>query len=230
MLRKLPYAVLVLGILPTVALAVPLTGFRVTDSGNTQIVAQDGWSYGSGGLKIAWDITDNLNGTWTYRYTFTAGDGGALRNLPGHMLVELPDLDVVLQPSDLPTRADWSTQPGNSNPGLPGSILGVKLDWGSADFVEFTADRGPMWGDFYAKGGVEVIHHGHGNNEKIDRIAYNAGFGTEPTGGTTNFGPWIPVPDPPGVGPAPTVIPEPTTLALLVLGLCGVILRRKNRS
>jgi len=225
MLRKLLYAVLVLGILPTVVLAVPLTGFRVTDSGNTQIVAQDGWSYGSGGLKITWNITDNLDGTWTYRYTLTAPDGGTLERLPAHMLVELSDLNIALQPSDLPTSTDWSTQPGNSNPGLPGSLLGVKLDFGSDDFVEFTADKAPMWGDFYAKDGVEMIHLGPHNNVKIDCFAYNAGFGIDPTG-AASFDPWIAVPD----APVPqNVIPEPTTVALLGIGLCGLLLGRKRK-
>jgi len=225
MLRKLACTLFVLGIVSAVASAVPFTGYRTTDTTdlvNYGVFGTAGWSTSSDGLEITWAITDNLNGTWTYRYDLTDEEGETLRKTPSHIIIELSDVDVVITPDSLEIKQDWSTQPGNSNPGLPGSLLGVKIGWGSEDYVEFIADRAPKWGDFYAKDGVD------GGD---DVYAYNLGFGTEPADLATDFSPWIAVPDTEGGGPPQgTVIPEPTTIALLGLGLGGLFLRRRRRA
>jgi hypothetical protein len=227
MVRKLASVVFMLAVLSTVASAVPFSGYRTTDPtdvANFGVVATAGWSHAEGGFVITWQVTDNLNGTWTYRYTITDESGDTPTKGVSHLLIELSDLDVVLTPDTLETSADWSTQPGSSNPGIPGSLLGVKLEWGSTDYVEFTADREPKWGDFYAKDGQEQEPAG-----KEDVIAYNSGFGTEPTDLTTDFSPWIAVPDTGGGGPQ-GLIPEPTTIALVGLGIGGLLLKRRGKA
>ncbi len=226
MLRKLAGIVLLLTVVSAAASAVPFTGYRTTDPTdllNNGVDGKSGWSHDSGGFMITWQVTDNLNGTWTYRYTLTDESGDTLTKTPSHIIIELSDVNVVIDPDSLEVKQDWSTQPGNSNPGLDslGSLLGVKIGWGSDNYVEFTADREPKWGDFYSKDGVDGGQ---------DVYAYNVGFGTEPTDLTTDFSPWIAVPDTEGGSPPQgTLIPEPATITLLGLGLGGMFLRRRKR-
>jgi hypothetical protein len=68
-----------------------------------------------------------------------------------------------------------------------------------------------MWGDFYAKDGRD----GQGPSG-IDVIAYNVGFGQDPSSPFTN---WIAVPDTEGTNGK---VPEPATLFLLGSGLVGL--------
>ena len=112
--------------------------------------------------------------------------------------------------------------PGNSNPGLPGSLYGLKFGgFGSTEGsngewnFNFTSDRAPMGGDFYAMGGN-------------DTFAYNSGFG-EGEGGK---GAKILVPD--TVTNQDTVIQrisisEPGTLLLFGSGLLGITVWRRRR-
>lgn len=224
MLRKLGLAIFLLTIGASAASAVPFTGYRTTDPTdllNYGVQGESGWSHDSGGLMISWTVTDNLNGTWTYKYSLTDEAGNDLVKTPSHIIIELSDVNVVISPDSLEVKQDWSTQPGNSNPGLPGSLLGVKVGWGSENYIQFTADREPKWGDFYSKDGVE------GGD---DVYAYNLGFGTEPTDLTTDFSPWIAVPDTEGGSPPQGIIPEPATITLLGLSLGGLLLSKRRRA
>ncbi len=142
----------------------------------------DGWrSTGGGGLSgsggylegvftVAWSITlPNRDGLWLYSYTLTAPDvhGGGI----GHAIFGLaPETCFSVVVPRSPCVLDGGGKPigeidvyapgefGNSNPGLPNEIIGVKFDAGGSEdlhsvTLEFYSPNAPVWGDFYAKGG-----------------------------------------------------------------------------
>jgi hypothetical protein len=90
-----------------------------------------------------------------------------------------------------------------------------------------------MWGDFYAKDGVDAIHAGQGPPALVDVVAWNLGFGVVPVAdgfGLADFGAWIAVPNTIGLVDDPVdPIPEPGTFALLALGLGGVAFLARRR-
>jgi hypothetical protein len=71
-----------------------------------------------------------------------------------------------------------------------------------------------MWGSFFAD---------------CTNTVWNSGIGGYPTSSSGPFTNWIPVPDSLQTGPSggPSPIPEPATMALLGLGLVGLLARRK---
>lgn len=94
--------------------------------------------------------------------------------------------------------------PSPSNPGIPGTIFGIKYDTtasGSENTLEFDSYRLPMWGDFYVKGGNGPY-------------AYNSSFGTLD-------GANIPVPNSHYVP-----VPGAFLLGILGLGVVGVKMRK----
>jgi hypothetical protein len=125
-----------------------------------------------------------------------------------------------MSPSTFDFSTDWNaTSNGNSNPGMPNSIYGFKVD-GAAGVFTFSFDtyRLPMWGNFYAKDGVDK----EGDTE-INVTAWNKGLETGADPGQYPIQ-YIAVPD--------TVVPIPPTALLLGSGLLGlgVLGWRRKRS
>ena len=147
-----------------------------------------------------------------YKYTFTPSPDAPSWS---HFILEvsqegdLPAFDLS-NPMDFSGAGVFEDEdptfygPSPSNPGIPGTIFGIKYDTtasGSGSTVEFDSYRLPMWGDFYIKGGRSPY-------------AYNSGFGALD-------GANILVPD-----GAYVPLPGAFLLGLVGLGAAGMKLRK----
>ena len=206
---------------------VPLdnVGSLSTDVG---LVGGGDWA-DSDGFKIAWDVSTGNNGWYNYSYLVTNENDDA-RTGPAlsHLILEVSS---DLTPSDLTDETlfrDFSdgleieddnprTYTGNnpSNPNMPESIWGIKFDV-EDDLddeivpISFQSTRIPIWGNFYAKGGQ-------------DSTAWNTGL--DPSYQGDRY--YVPVPD---TYTGTSIIPEPSTVALFVLGVSGLALIIKRRT
>lgn len=186
-----------------------------------QLGGSGAWYLGS---TINWVVTDMENGTWRYWYQLSVPVGAV-----SHFILEtspnftLADIVAGSAKGDFQKiyLGTWSSDQGNSNPGIPGPVYGLKFDeaFGLTTTIQFDSYRMPMWGDFYAKDGTAG---GLGQN-----FVFNAGFlAPDPTAGPADgsVNDHILVPD------THTVIPEFSTLALGAMGLLPVFGINRLRS
>src|SRR5512141_1392487 len=182
------------------------------------VTTSDGSVSGGGnwatGVSLGWSVAD-VGDNYLYSYTFQAPSQGSGMS---HIILETStnfEATNIWGNSNgyvLDTFSD--TPPSNSNPGMPGSLYGLKFGgFGSTEGsigewnFNFTSDRAPMDGDFYAKGGN-------------DSFAYNSGFGDRD-------GAKILVPD---TESQRISITEPGALLLFGSGLLGVAVWRRRRT
>lgn len=192
------------------------------------VLAGGAYAAGEGGFRIDWTVSQNMDGTWHYRYDFTTGAQLPLTPGVSHIILELSDnissSDLFnfgnVDPDD-PEAVEFGTfgeAPGN--PGFPSSesIFGVKIDLFDSDLntVEFDSTRQPHWADFYVKGS--------------DDFAYNTDIGV----GVSNPSDFL---SPSALDEsgnaiykilAPNAIPAPGALGLLVV--TGLLGGRRRRS
>ena len=142
------------------------------------LYATQQWSGGTTGdpnASLSWVVDDTSNlGFWTYAYSWAT----EAKDL-SHIIIEVSDTFTVAgNINKTGTTAGYSLATytadnnGNSNPMLPGSLYGLK--WGGNGTtlsLSIVTDRMPMWGNVYAKDGVDNTGVG-----KFDVYAYNTGF------------------------------------------------------
>lgn len=142
----------------------PVSSAALVDSISTAEAIVGGGLYGpdDGGFRIDWNVSQNTDGTWHYRYDFGSADGGQLARAVSHVILELSDNisenDLFnFENADEVEIGIFGESP--SNPGFPdgGSIFGIKIDLFESDLntLAFDSTRQPHWADFYAKGAHE---------------------------------------------------------------------------
>jgi len=183
---------------------------------------------------VSYDLTANDGiGLWMYEYTF---------NVPSkdisHLILEVTSGDnaftidnIFSGTTDGYSLDTFGSAQGNSNPGIPDDMYGLKWDMGSLSLdLVIISDRAPQWGDFYAKSGK------HDGNFVY---AYNTGFTSNDIDPEIDYAQvrmgnliadHILLPDSfTGIPPA-AVIPVPAAIWLFgsgLLGLIGISRRKK---
>ncbi len=224
--------------------AASYAGSRSVNGGG--IIANPNWSYEAVNATLLWDIQyDWAQSRWNYNYTWRISDAGSEDKQLSHIIFE------VSSGYGLPAGTYSGTGSTGSNPGMPGSIYGIKYDAtglthqttiGADTYLDvdisFTSTHGPMWGDFYAKDGT--YSEGQGKDQvKYDVYAYNTGYGTDLSDvhaglyddtfiSATDANKYVLVPNSIGVpdehfNPYPNPTPDAgTTVSLIGLALLGI--------
>jgi hypothetical protein len=170
-------------------------------------------SPGYTGATVSWTIAAEGN-LLRYTYTFSGLDP---RNNVSHAIFALSE-GCTLTNGCVTSVTGGTPELGTfresqSNPGMPNSIFGVKINTtGESTTYSFLSNRVAVWGDIYLKGASD-LH------------TYNTGLLTENRlSNNTDF--FIARPD----TEVFNVVPEPSTYAMMgmgMLGLVGVARRRR---
>lgn len=189
------------------------------------VVANGVWDNSS--TSFSWTVKDvgtNPGGflIWEYSYTLSVGNQGNI----SHFIVELSpgfttgDLLTELTNTEIGTFG----QQGNSNPGIPGDIFGIKFDkrTSTTETVTFQTLRAPVWGDFYAK---------DGKAGGVDNYVYNAGFSdADPVAPAANGSVGNHILRPDTTVKPPAEVPLPPAAWLLGSALLGLVaISRRDR-
>lgn len=173
-----------------------------------------------GSVSLTWVISrdDSLTGPWTYNYTLSAPIGPIQ-----HWILELTpgvtSSDIFNITPGVQTQIRWFEADDPSTPGMPAPIYGINFQNINqlTHTVSFQTFIEPVWGDFYARDGVDG---------GTDNFAFNSSFAVpDPDFPPTNCSVDCKVLRPDRqVGP---VIPEPSSVMLGFMGLVPFIAARR---
>ncbi|UCG56847.1 MAG: PEP-CTERM sorting domain-containing protein [Phycisphaerales bacterium] len=145
-------------------LAVPTYSGSLSTAGGG-IVGTGPWATG---VSINWTVTYG-GSAWHYHYELSVPPTAQAIS---HMItetsesLEYSDIQEPSTPIELDDPKLYS--PGLSNPLMPDTVFGIKLQATETTFVlDFDCPRDPVWGDFYAVAGKKPGE---------EQAAWNAGF------------------------------------------------------
>ena len=204
-----------------------ITGSLSTPSNEGLISGGITWSEDKEGLTVFWEVSRLEDHTWHYQYTFTNGDGNPLKMLVSYFIVSVSDnltySDVFNFGGDAESYELTTFGPGPSAPGFPEdqTIWGLKIELGGDQLTaEFSSNRAPMWGDFYAKDGGNPKNYAYNKDLGVE-VANLHDYQNAPADeyGNSLFKVLVP-------NTIPESAPEPASLSMLALGSLLLIKRR----
>jgi len=209
-MKKILFALVACGCLTVPAIADLYSGSLTAGAGLT------GTGPWADSAAVTWTVTQNLDGTWHYKYEISA----EAKNF-SHFIFEIsndfPNVGDLLNLDTGgltgPVLGTYSSSDGSSNPGMPAPMYGIKFD----TVAELT--RSPMWGNIYAKDGKD------GGKDGVEVYFYNTDFLSVGTildrHALESPGAFIAVPN------HFVPVPGAVLLGFLGLGYAGMKLRRK---
>ena len=171
------------------------------------------WPYS---FTISWDITYDLNALiWHYEYNLSI-----TKKDIGHFILELTDTTQYDDITNIFINGNSATVEGPQvwtkagNQTIPNAFYGIKFDkGGSAVSYSFDTTLDPVWGNFYAKGGVDNGNLINAYNNALEVNSFDSentlDFIARPNGGN-----------------APPVVPEPISATLFIAGGATLGFRR----
>lgn len=218
-------SLLILTIIICISFATATASFAVTYTGSLsselgEIIGSGDW-INPGPTTIYWTISQDDTGLWHYEYQLSVYD----RDI-SHFILETSATFTnanLLSPIGPFNEIEIKTHtPGSGSPNLPGNIYGIKFDdaTGTTGIFAFDSWRCPVWGDFYIKGGAAKNEDVDINKQQEFNTAYNSGFSAvDPIDDAANgsLNGHLLVPD------TKTVVPEPSSIAVLLTGLMPIV-------
>jgi len=204
-----------LGLMTSVAQAAVLLGSVSADDGG--LTATSPWDNSWFPATLGWKVYETAVG-WVYDY----GIFVPAKKL-SHVVIEVSETFTAANILDGTTDGwelgYWGSQ-GNSNPGIPETLYGLKFSGGGyLSAFQIVSDRAPMWGSVYMKDGKYFGNDVYAYNDNFGERSDASIYGPAPDG-------FIMVPD------TVSNVPEPGSLALFSLGLLGAgftTMKRKQK-